>query len=483
VAWESGSGGTGPDGSGSTIAARRYDADGTPKGPEFVVNANTFGDQTEPDICAAADGSFVVVWTEDDGTVVGRKFDGTGVALGTDFPIDPLLDELYGNSPAVGCAADGRFVVAWTLEDEDSDVMVRRFGADTTAAGLSFVAHEETEDYQGYWPYDIEERPLDIAVAADGRFVVAWTDWGEIVDYNFGIMARRFASDGTPLAPSSEVSVRIPDEDYEYERWDLAVALGDDGAFAVSFLEFDYEGGGAVVQIYRADGTRNGPAAMVGSSYDYGIPASLAAGAGQSFVVTSTYELSITDSDDVYINRLGGDMCSPLPATGCRVTSTGQSKLQVVNTEFKDKLKWKWKKGPATPLEALGNPLTGITRYQVCLYDSSVQAQPVYSGLVQPSPLLAFEAWKPVGDKGFRLSTRSPNTGGITKILAKSGEFEKTAVQAAASGDLLDVASLPFVLPVTVQLVVPGSSGFECWQTTFTAADINEAAKFSAEGP
>src|SRR5262249_55956869 len=48
VVWESGYYGTGPDGSSSGIAARRFDGAGTPAGPEFVVNTYTTGPQSYP---------------------------------------------------------------------------------------------------------------------------------------------------------------------------------------------------------------------------------------------------------------------------------------------------------------------------------------------------------------------------------------------------------------------------------------------------
>ncbi len=63
VVWQSGSYyGSGPDGSGYGVAARRFDTAGTPAGAEFVVNTYTAGPQESPDVAAAPGGDFLVAW-------------------------------------------------------------------------------------------------------------------------------------------------------------------------------------------------------------------------------------------------------------------------------------------------------------------------------------------------------------------------------------------------------------------------------------
>jgi hypothetical protein len=69
AAWES----MGQDGSGRSIVARRFDCDGQPLGPDFVVNTYTTGTQRRPVVEAAA-GDFVVVWTS-----LGQDGDGGGI--------------------------------------------------------------------------------------------------------------------------------------------------------------------------------------------------------------------------------------------------------------------------------------------------------------------------------------------------------------------------------------------------------------------
>ncbi len=65
------------------IYARIFDASGVPVGEEFVVNASTTGNQTNPDVSAHADGSFVVSWADNnDSRIYQAYFDADGKRVG-----------------------------------------------------------------------------------------------------------------------------------------------------------------------------------------------------------------------------------------------------------------------------------------------------------------------------------------------------------------------------------------------------------------
>src|SRR5205085_1810438 len=116
VAWQS----QGQDGSGLGVYARRFGAaDGT-AGPEFLVNTEPLGDQMRPSVAASPAG-FVVAWDAqnqpDQGAtlvdVYARLFDVNDVPRGQAFRVNTTVEDRQSN-PAVGMAADGSFVVAWT---------------------------------------------------------------------------------------------------------------------------------------------------------------------------------------------------------------------------------------------------------------------------------------------------------------------------------------------------------------------------------
>ncbi len=90
VVWQSNN----QDGSGQGIFAQRYSGEGLALGPEQRINTTTAGSQTSPAVWAAADGSFVVVWTSDGqdgggggGTgIFGQRFDANGQPAGRRVP-------------------------------------------------------------------------------------------------------------------------------------------------------------------------------------------------------------------------------------------------------------------------------------------------------------------------------------------------------------------------------------------------------------
>ena len=120
VVWQS----FGQDGSGYGVYARRYNAAGTAlSSQEFLVNQTTLGWQVTPDVGMAADGRFVVTWSSQQDTnlnvstldygIYARMFnaDGSGTSLG-EFRINAVT---LGNqlTPAIAVNATDNYVVAW----------------------------------------------------------------------------------------------------------------------------------------------------------------------------------------------------------------------------------------------------------------------------------------------------------------------------------------------------------------------------------
>ena len=91
--WQSSGNG---DGSGTSIVARYFAADGTPTGSDFVLNTTSLGDQLSPAILGFADGRRLVWWHSfEDGntdTIRGRWVDHDGTLGTSDFVITTLAD-------------------------------------------------------------------------------------------------------------------------------------------------------------------------------------------------------------------------------------------------------------------------------------------------------------------------------------------------------------------------------------------------------
>ena len=95
-------------------------ADGQPVPLDNEIQINTFtsGDQSDPRIAARSDGAFIVVWsgassnTDPDSAIIARQFDASGAPVADDFQVNKTKDGGQRH-PNVAMAADGRFVVTW----------------------------------------------------------------------------------------------------------------------------------------------------------------------------------------------------------------------------------------------------------------------------------------------------------------------------------------------------------------------------------
>ena len=195
VAW------TDSDGSGTGIAARRYDSSGSPQGGEFRVNSFTTSRQNRPFVGVGPSGSSVIAWTSflQDGSLDGvfaQRFDSAGVPQGGEFQVntDTPGYQLY---PSVGVDASDHVVVVWQSLSSDGGtlgVRGRRFDSAGVPDGPEFQVNSSTS-YQTY--------PM-VAMNGAGDFVVAWSASGGDGS-GYGILGTRFvAGTATPLpSPTS----------------------------------------------------------------------------------------------------------------------------------------------------------------------------------------------------------------------------------------------------------------------------------------
>lgn len=79
------------EGQGWGIAGRRFDIAGTPLGGEFWVNGTTAGAQRNPRVAADEAGNFTVVWQDQSSgsyEIRARRFDANATPLGADFVVN-----------------------------------------------------------------------------------------------------------------------------------------------------------------------------------------------------------------------------------------------------------------------------------------------------------------------------------------------------------------------------------------------------------
>ncbi|WP_243375599.1 cadherin domain-containing protein, partial [Microvirga solisilvae] len=247
------------------IVGRLFNADGTPKTPQFRVNSTAVGTQRSPEVTILKDGKFVVTWEDlggapavgidirarifnADGSVYDR--DGNGLKDDPDFVVNTLTS---GNqiTPTITALSNGGFIVAYqSPQSFDENILAQEYNSSGVPQGSEIRLNLSTANPQ--------RLPVIAGLSGD-RYVALWVDNGPTDDVGiYTIRGRIMSAGGTAvsgefLVPSSRGS-----------KQDIAVTELADGKFVVSwthFVSFDTNGGsdgsGASVkaQIFNADGT------------------------------------------------------------------------------------------------------------------------------------------------------------------------------------------------------------------------------------
>ena len=233
----------------SDVRARGFNASGAPRGPSFLVNGYTTGSQSGPAIAAAADGSFVVVWTSDftDGSgtgVVGQLFDAGGARRGAEFAVNTSTLGLQGE-PDVAMDGAGNFVVVWS-DLFASSIGAQRFTAAGGRMGGEFIVNEPTTMYQRSNPR--------LTMAGDGHFDVTWHDGVG----GGSVLARRLDPSGLPLGGAFVVS--------PFGASGAVPQLTPDGRLVVAWTQDAAGGPDVQARWFDADGSASGPPFRVTTS-------------------------------------------------------------------------------------------------------------------------------------------------------------------------------------------------------------------------
>jgi hypothetical protein len=244
----------------------------TPVGNAVRVNNFTSGHQASPSVARDATGDFVVTWTslrtyddathtfiEQDGSrngVYARRFHADATPKGKEFRVNDIT---LSDQSAMDLAmnADGSFVVIWT---SDAALHATRYGADGHVLGPSTRLDENAAI-----GHPVPILQAQVALDADGDFAVAWSEYDR-ESKKKAIVARRFHADGSSVtgaikvavAPASLVldSTGLVELEYVPNLSDPHVVSEPDGDFVVSWQsQTDLEGSVYLGCRYCATGT------------------------------------------------------------------------------------------------------------------------------------------------------------------------------------------------------------------------------------
>ncbi len=197
------------DGDQDGVVARRLDSSAMPVGSEFVVNAYTIGDQSDPGVAADSGGTgFLVVWESEDvdgdgDGIVARRLDSIGQPTGSEFVVNSYTTGNQGiqadSDFFIAADSSGGFVVVWDSRYRDGSdwgVFVRRVDSSGAPVGSEFQVNTYTMDVQ---------KNAAIAAVPGGEFVVLWESYGQDGD-EYGIFGRSLDSSGVPTGPEFQVN-------------------------------------------------------------------------------------------------------------------------------------------------------------------------------------------------------------------------------------------------------------------------------------
>jgi len=225
VAWMT----PGESASESRIAYRVLDANGLPITSEMTVSDEKGLHDRVPSVAGAGDGSFVIAWgrSTTEGKILGvaaRRFDANGTPLGEVIQVsEPGADNI---EPTVAADANGNYLVAWMRLDPetDYDVMVRRIDASGRFVGPPACAQADRTGWQS---------GAAAAMAPDGRFAVAWNT---NADRDQDVFVRVFDANGSPLTNDLRVNRWAEGRQFLAQATGTKrLALAGDGTLAVAW--------------------------------------------------------------------------------------------------------------------------------------------------------------------------------------------------------------------------------------------------------
>lgn len=232
------------------VRARIFNVGGTQSVPEFLVNSNTINGQSNNAITALPDGRFVASWHDfllnGDVAVRLRIFNADGSQSVPELSVGAVISP-YQTHSVIAALADGRIVVSWTdgslfAPGDGSGQAIKAciLNGDGSLSVPTFLVNTTTTGSQN------ESR---IAVLADGRFVISWTDDGQNAgdSSGFAVRARLFNPDVTPAMAEFVVATTTAGT----QSNSAIVALAD-GRFAISWDDGSQTGGDASSGSIRA---------------------------------------------------------------------------------------------------------------------------------------------------------------------------------------------------------------------------------------
>ncbi len=183
IAWTS----SGQDGSGYGVYAQRYNAAGAAQGSEFLVPQTTAGSQTNASVALDEDGDFLIAWDtagqdSSANAIYARRFNADGTPRTPEFQVN-TTENGDERDPSVALRPNGEAFIAWQGNPARNGVFAQRI-----SPGNRNFGGEQVVIASGATSTD----RVAAALGDDGAAVVVWAGSLTGGDSN-GIIARQYA--------------------------------------------------------------------------------------------------------------------------------------------------------------------------------------------------------------------------------------------------------------------------------------------------
>jgi hypothetical protein len=201
---------------------------------------------------------------------------------------------------------------------------------------------------------------------------------------------------------------------------------------------------------------------------------------------STTTSSSTTTTSSSTTTTLPASGCAPTPRAGC--IATGRASLNVDERRVgRERFKLILRKlatgvGPAE----FGNPVSGSTRYGVCVHDGSGSLVADFAVVRAGQSCGSEPCWRTAGNGGYRYGDPTRSADGVEKIILKGGTLSRGAVIVKGSNRS---GTLP--LGIAAALQTPGwqptvqvlTDDAGCFDVTLWNVTANTAQKFAAKAP
>ncbi len=246
---------TGGDTSGSAIRAQIFNADGTKRGGEFLVNSTTENSQTYPSVTTLNDGRFVVAWHSDDGSgykIFARAYQADGTAIGSEFQITSPAYVSSSDTMIVGLP-DGGFAVEFLKTDGNVIIQTYNSSLQATGSPIEIVRPQNASIY-------------DISITAlQGRYSITYRQWD---NGKYSVQHQVYNNDGSKVSSNELTSAESSEPITDVASTSLA-----NGSVVVTWQKEYTNAEGKWVEaiaarILNPDGSPQGPEFVIQSGMD-----------------------------------------------------------------------------------------------------------------------------------------------------------------------------------------------------------------------